>query len=74
MREIVDFLQLPWNDSVLAHADRAREKKYISTPSYSQVVQPVSGKSVGRWKNYERHLAPLAPIVQPYLDRWNYVV
>ena len=74
VREIIDFLQLPWNDAVLAHADRAREKKYISTPSYSQVVQPVSGKSVGRWKNYERHLVPLAPVVQPYLDRWDYAV
>jgi len=74
IREIVDFLQLPWNDAVLTPADRAREKKYISTPSYSQVVQPVSGKSVGRWKKYERHLVPLAPVVQPYLDRWNYAL
>lgn len=72
IREIVEFLQLPWNDSVLAPADRAKEKKYISTPSYSQVVQPVSSKSVGRWRNYERHLAPLAHIVQPYLERWGY--
>jgi len=72
IREIVEFLQLPWNDAVLAPADRAREKKYISTPSYSQVVQPVSSKSVGRWRNYKRHLAPLVPTVQPYLERWGY--
>ena len=72
IREIVEFLQLPWNDAVLAPADRAREKKYISTPSYSQVVQPVSSKSVGRWRNYKRHLAPLVPTVQSYLERWGY--
>jgi tetratricopeptide (TPR) repeat protein len=72
VREIVDFLQLPWDDALLAPANRAREKRYISTPSYSQVVQPVSSKSVGRWRHYERYLKPLAPVVQPYLDRWGY--
>ena len=72
IRGIVDFLELPWNDAVLAPAARARDKGYISTPSYSQVVQPISSKSVGRWRSYERHLAPVLPHVRPYLERWNY--
>jgi tetratricopeptide (TPR) repeat protein len=72
VRGIVDFLELPWNDSLLAPAQRAREKGFISTPSYSQVVQPINRKSVGRWRAYERHLAPVLPYVQPYLERWGY--
>jgi Flp pilus assembly protein TadD len=71
-REIIEFLALPWNDSVLRPQDTARDKKFISTPSYSQVVQPVSAKAVGRWHSYEKELSKVLPIVQPYLERWGY--
>jgi hypothetical protein len=72
VRGIIDFLQLPWDDSVLTPSTHAREKGYIATPSYSQVVQPISGKAVGRWRAYERHVAPVLPILRPYLERWGY--
>ncbi len=71
-RALLAFLEVPWNDAVLAPGARARQKGYISTPSYPQVVQPVNQKSVGRWKNYATHLQPALPHVQPYLDRWSY--
>jgi hypothetical protein len=72
VREIAEFLRLPWHDGMLAPAEHARAKGYISTPSYSQVVQPVNQKAVGRWRAYERHLAPVIPRLQPYLQRWDY--
>ena len=72
VRALLQFLDLPWHDAVLAPAQRARAKGYISTPSYSQVVQPVNQQSVGRWKAYETHLRSVLPHVQSYLDRWGY--
>jgi tetratricopeptide (TPR) repeat protein len=72
VREIAEFLRLPWHDGMLAPAEHARAKGYISTPSYSQVVQPVNQKAVGRWRSYERHLAPVIPQLQTYLQRWDY--
>lgn len=72
VRDMADFLQLPWHDAMLAPAEHARAKGFISTPSYSQVVQPVNQKAVGRWRAYERHLAAIIPEVQPYLRRWGY--
>lgn len=72
VREIAEFLRLPWHDGMLAPAEHARAKGYISTPSYSQVVQPVNQKAVGRWRAYERHLAPVIPQLQTYLQRWDY--
>jgi hypothetical protein len=72
VRELAQFLRLPWDDRMLAPAEHARAKGYISTPSYSQVVQPVNQKAVGRWRAYERHLAPIIPRLQPYLARWQY--
>jgi len=72
IRGIAGFLGLPWHDALLAPAQRAKEKGFISTPSYTQVVQPISSKSVGRWRAYEQHLRPVLPHLQPYLDRWGY--
>jgi tetratricopeptide (TPR) repeat protein len=71
-RAILEFLALPWNDAVLRPQETARDKRFISTPSYSQVIEPVSNKSVGRWHSYERGLAPVLPIIEPYLRRWGY--
>jgi tetratricopeptide (TPR) repeat protein len=72
MRRIVRFLDLDWNDAVLAPAERAREKRFISTPSYAQVMAPISSASVGRSRGYARHLAPALPTLQPYLQRFGY--
>ncbi|HUI62402.1 MAG TPA: sulfotransferase [Steroidobacteraceae bacterium] len=69
---IVEFLQLPWSDAMLAPAERARAKGYISTPSYSQVVQPVNRKAVGKWQAYRPYLEPARPVLEPYLKRWGY--
>jgi hypothetical protein len=72
VRRIADFLELPWDPAMLAPAERARAKGYISTPSYSQVVQPVHAKAVGRWQSYREYLAPALPLLEPYLKRWGY--
>jgi hypothetical protein len=71
-RRVFDFLEVPWNEVVLSPAARAHEKRFVSTPSYSQVVQPISSQSVGRWRNYRTHFAESLPILMPYLQRWNY--
>jgi hypothetical protein len=71
-RRIFDFLEVAWDDEVLSPAKRAEEKRFISTPSYSQVVQPINPSSVGRWRRYTEHFAASLPLLAPYLDRWNY--
>jgi tetratricopeptide (TPR) repeat protein len=55
-RRIVDFLGLPWNPACL---DFHRKERTVQTPSTWQVRQPIYTRSVGRWRNYERHLGPL---------------
>jgi len=72
MRKIAEFLELPWTDAMLATADHASRKGFISSPSYSQVVQPVNTRAIGRWKAYEKYFGGVIPQVQPYLDRWGY--
>lgn len=72
VRAIMQFLSLPWDDRVLQPAQHARGKGYISTPSYSQVVGPVTAKSVDRWRHYSGLFGQVIPIVQPQLNRWQY--
>jgi len=74
VRRIADFLALPWTDAMLEPAEHARRKGFISTPSYSQVVQPVNTRAVGRWSAYREHFSEAIPLLQPYLERWDYPV
>ena len=74
VREVARFLDLPWTDAMLEPGEHARKKGFISTPSYSQVVQPVHLRSIDRWRDYERHLLSAVPELRDYLDRWGYAV
>jgi Flp pilus assembly protein TadD len=72
VRRVFDFLGLPWDPAVLSPAQRAHEKRFISTPSYSQVIQPITVRAVGRWRNYQAHFTSSLPMLMPYLERWDY--
>ena len=72
LRPLVDFLGLDWNDELLDHRATARSRGAISTPSFDQVVQPLSVKASGRWKRYENQLQPVLPILLPWAQRLGY--
>ena len=72
VRALAGFLELPWVDAMLEPGAHAQRKGYIGTPSYAQVVQPVHGRAVDRWRAYARQLAPAVPELRPCLDRWGY--
>ncbi|HYD72891.1 MAG TPA: sulfotransferase [Candidatus Binatia bacterium] len=55
-RALVSFTGLEWDQGVLAFAQNERR---VSTPSSWQVRNPLYSSSSGRWRNYERHLAPV---------------
>lgn len=71
-RRIVDFIGIEWDQRMVDFHDRARERGFIATPSYHQVVEPLNRKGVGRWERYREYLEPAIPHLRPYLDRWNY--
>lgn len=71
-RQIGEFLGLDDASPLLAFHEHARSKGYISTPSYTQVIEPANARAVDRWRRYEDHLAPVRPILQPIMERWGY--
>ncbi|MDB6008722.1 MAG: hypothetical protein JWL65_972 [Gammaproteobacteria bacterium] len=74
VRKLSAFLELPWNEAMLAPGEHARGKGFINTPSYAQVLAPVNSRSVGRWKHYERHFEAALTDLMPWIERWGYRV
>ena len=69
---IADFLALDDATPMLGFDRHARSKEYIATPSYSQVIEPINRKGVGRWHRYREQFEPLLPILEPMLRHWGY--
>jgi tetratricopeptide (TPR) repeat protein len=55
-RRLVDFCGLPWDERCLHFYQNPRP---VRTVSKLQVRRPIYSSSVGRWRCYARHLAPL---------------
>ncbi len=72
LRPLVDFLGLEWDERILDHRATAQARGAISTPSYDQVVQPLSTRASGRWRRYEKQLAPVLPLLLPWAKRLGY--
>ncbi|MFL6591596.1 MAG: sulfotransferase [Luteimonas sp.] len=71
---IADFLDIEERRHLEDFSAHAARKGYISTPSYSQVIEPVNTKAVGRWHAYKQWFEPVLPILQPVADHWGYTL
>jgi len=71
-RQLLKFLQLPWNDNVLKFFETAKEKKQINTPSYDQVIKPIYSDSAGRWKMYKKQISNSFEILEPWIKKFKY--
>jgi tetratricopeptide (TPR) repeat protein len=60
IRQLLDYCGLPWEDACMRFY---RTERSVKTPSRWQVRQPIYTSSIGRWKNYERHIAELRDIL-----------
>jgi tetratricopeptide (TPR) repeat protein len=68
--KVLSFLGLQWSDEVLKYRERDQGEA-SNTPSYQQVAQPVYQHSVGRWRNYARHLEPIIPVLEPWVKSYR---
>jgi len=65
-RRLVDATGLDWQDGCETFW---RTPEVTATASIDQVRQPIYTSSVGRWRHYERHLAPLLDALDRSPDR-----
>lgn len=71
-QRIAAFLGLDDAEAMLTFAARAREKGFIKTPSYTQVIEPINARGMGRWQPYRAYFDEVLSIVQPMLEHWGY--
>lgn len=69
---VLDFLKLPWDDAVRNYRQTAKDS-IISTPSYSDVVNKISNKAIGRWKNYEAQMQDALEILKADIVKLGYM-
>jgi hypothetical protein len=50
--QMLEYLELPWEDAVLNYRNGGK----VSSASIWQVRQPLFISSIGRYKNYEKHI------------------
>jgi tetratricopeptide (TPR) repeat protein len=70
-RRAIGTLGVAWDDAVLAYRARL-EHKIVTSPTYDKVREPVTAKAVGRWKRYEKLLAPAMPHLQAFIKTFGY--
>ena len=61
-RRMLDFVGLPWDPKCL---DFHQTDRVVITASKWQVRQKISAASAGRWRHYEKYLAPLRHLTGP---------
>ena len=64
-RRMLDYIGLPWNDDCLKFY---KNKRQVKTASIVQVRRPIYKSSIGRCKNFEKHLSALRNIIDAYHD------
>ncbi|MBD9362476.1 tetratricopeptide repeat-containing sulfotransferase family protein [Methylomonas fluvii] len=69
--KLLGFLGLEWECCLESYYGSAKDR-YINTPSYDQVTKPIYHDAIGRWKNYERHLEEIKPILLPFVEAFGY--
>jgi hypothetical protein len=72
LRPVIKGLGLQWDADVIDHERTARARGVIPTASYAQVTQPLYKKSAGRWQNYRKHLEPVLPVLEPWIEKFGY--
>jgi tetratricopeptide (TPR) repeat protein len=65
IRRLLDYLELPFEDSCLRFYDNDRA---VRTPSGEQVRRPINRDGVEQWKAFEPWLGPLKQALGPVLD------
>jgi len=65
IRAMLEFIGLPFDQACM---EFHKSKKSVHTASAAQIRQPMYTTSTHRWKNYEKHIAPLIEALSPLLE------
>jgi len=72
VRELLQFLNLQWDEETLNYRQNAFKRGLINTPSYSQVVKPIYKEARYRWHRYAKYFEPYFENLRPHCDEFGY--
>ena len=72
INNILDFLEVAWSKNILEFYKTAPVDRLINTPSYDQVNKPIYKKSLDKWKNYKDQMQNVLPILNKWVEKYNY--
>jgi len=70
-KEITKFIGLPWDERCLNFHENER---HVRTASASQVKEKLYTRSLERYKPFLKHLEPVIPILEPYIEKFGYTI
>ena len=65
------FLDLDWDPAVADFHHKAA-RKFIASPSFGQVSQPLYTSSVSRWRHYADEYSAVSDTLMPYIREFGY--
>jgi len=71
-REVLNFLGLGWDPAVWDFPRRARAR--ARTPSDEQLAGGLSREGMGQWRRYRNAMAPVLPLLRPWVEYYGYPV
>ncbi|MHB8528725.1 MAG: sulfotransferase [Caulobacteraceae bacterium] len=69
LSKALGFIGLAWDPAVRDFADRAMRAR---TPSATQLAVGLNARGVGAWKRFAAQMAPVLPILEPWVARFGY--
>ena len=56
----------------MADVAATARRRSVRTPSAPQVRAGLNRKGLGRWRAYDERLAPVLPMLAPWVERFGY--
>jgi Flp pilus assembly protein TadD len=69
--QILDFIGVGWHEDISDYRQAAKQR-VVTTPSYRDVTAPLNDRALARWRRYEQDLAPILPVLEPFVDDFGY--
>jgi Tfp pilus assembly protein PilF len=71
MKRVCGFLNLQWAPAMGDFALRTQYRGVL-TPSTAQLARGLSTEGVGQWRRYRPQLAPVLPLLEPWVKQFYY--
>jgi tetratricopeptide (TPR) repeat protein len=69
-KAVCDFIGIAWDEGMRDFAAGVKERG-VFTPSGPQLAQGLNAQGVGKWRDYADQMAPVLPLLEPWVARFG---